>query len=250
MALRRARGAAAGAHRGGRCPDRRGISRQPDQRGRGTAGERGAGRRYPPGLAAAAGRSSYFAHAAEAGLASARSTTLLSVVFNGEASQLTSVTAVTPGYPLRGHLLVAGEPFGRGTPAAGVPAAGEVWPDSRLLAAIGARVGSRAGHRRRHLPRHPGADLQARSGQHLRRACPKPDHECRGPAGHAADPARQPRELRRPVRRRSRQRSTPSRAGSSPTSAPASGCGISPRRVRRCATPWTAPAASSASRAW
>ncbi len=85
---------------------------------------------------------SYFAHAAAQGLSSARTTTLLSVVFNGEASQLTSVTAVTPGYPLRGRLLVAAEPFARGTPAAGVPAAGEVWPDSRLLAAIGAHVGS------------------------------------------------------------------------------------------------------------
>ncbi len=84
----------------------------------------------------------YFAHAAEQGVASARSTTLLSVVFNGEASQLTSVSAVTAGYPLRGRLLVAAEPFTRGTPASGVPAAGEVWPDSRLLAAIGARVGS------------------------------------------------------------------------------------------------------------
>ncbi|MBS0581243.1 MAG: FtsX-like permease family protein [Proteobacteria bacterium] len=85
---------------------------------------------------------SYFQHARAAGLASARSTTLVSVVFNGEASQLTSVAAVTAGYPLRGRLLVAGEAFARGAPAEGIPATGEVWPDSRLLAALGAHVGS------------------------------------------------------------------------------------------------------------
>lgn len=84
----------------------------------------------------------YFAEAARRGLASARSTSLLSVVFNGDASQLTNVTAVTPGYPLRGRVLVAAEPFAPGTPAAGIPAPGEVWPASKLLAAVGGRVGS------------------------------------------------------------------------------------------------------------
>jgi putative ABC transport system permease protein len=84
----------------------------------------------------------YFAEAARRGLASARSTSLLSVVFNGDASQLTNVTAVTAGYPLRGRVLLAAEPFAPGTPAAGIPAPGEVWPASKLLAAVGGRVGS------------------------------------------------------------------------------------------------------------
>ena len=79
----------------------------------------------------------YFAEAARRGLRSARSTNLLSVVFNGEASQLTNVAAVSAGYPLRGRVLVAGEPFARGSPATGIPAAGEAWPDSKLLAAVG-----------------------------------------------------------------------------------------------------------------
>jgi putative ABC transport system permease protein len=83
-----------------------------------------------------------FAEAARRGLASARSTSLLSVVFNGDASQLTNVTAVTAGYPLRGRLLVAAEPFAPGTPAVGIPAPGEVWPASKLLAAVGGQVGS------------------------------------------------------------------------------------------------------------
>ncbi|HUL46508.1 MAG TPA: FtsX-like permease family protein [Steroidobacteraceae bacterium] len=84
----------------------------------------------------------YFAEATRRGLGSSRTTSLLSVVFNGDASQLTNVTAVTAGYPLRGRLLIGVEPFAPGTPAAGIPAPGEVWPASKLLAAVGGKVGS------------------------------------------------------------------------------------------------------------
>ena len=84
----------------------------------------------------------YFTEAARRGLGSARSTNLLSVVFNGDASELTHVLAVTSGYPLRGRLLVAAEPFAAGVAAGGIPGPGEVWPDSKLLAAVGGRVGS------------------------------------------------------------------------------------------------------------
>jgi putative ABC transport system permease protein len=83
----------------------------------------------------------YFTEAAQRGLRTARSTSLLSVVFNGEASQLTNLAAVTANYPLRGRLLVGDEAFAPGAPAAGIPAPGEVWPDSRLLAAVGSKVG-------------------------------------------------------------------------------------------------------------
>ena len=76
------------------------------------------------------------------GLRTARSTDMLSVVFHGEQNQLTDVDAVTPGYPLRGTVLVAAQPFGRGEPATGIPPPGVVWPDSRLLASLGAHVGS------------------------------------------------------------------------------------------------------------
>ncbi len=84
----------------------------------------------------------YFTEAQRRGLHSARSTALLSVVFNGDASQLTNVAAVGAGYPLRGQVLVAGAPFVAGTPAPGIPPPGEIWPDSRLLAALGAQVGA------------------------------------------------------------------------------------------------------------
>ena len=82
----------------------------------------------------------YFTEATRRGLHSARSTALLSVIFNGDASQLTNVAAVGEGYPLRGQVLVADAAFAKGIPAGGIPARGEVWPDSRLLAAVGAQV--------------------------------------------------------------------------------------------------------------
>ncbi len=85
----------------------------------------------------------YFEEAARRGVRTARSINLLSVVFNGEASQLTNLRAVGQGYPLRGNVLIADEPFVPGTVATGIPAPGEAWPDSKLLIAIGAQVGQR-----------------------------------------------------------------------------------------------------------
>jgi putative ABC transport system permease protein len=77
------------------------------------------------------------------GLLTARAIGLLSVVFAGDRSQLADVDAVGAGYPLRGRVMVADRPFAQGRPARGIPPRGEVWPDSRLLAALGGRVGSR-----------------------------------------------------------------------------------------------------------
>ncbi|HEX6398721.1 MAG TPA: FtsX-like permease family protein, partial [Steroidobacteraceae bacterium] len=76
------------------------------------------------------------------GLRVARKTGLLSVVFNGDASQLSAVRAVSSAYPLRGKVMVSNEPFGAPMLATGIPARGEVWPESRLAAAIGANIGT------------------------------------------------------------------------------------------------------------
>lgn len=84
----------------------------------------------------------YVEEAARRGLQTAATTSLLSVVFNGDASQLTNVHAVTQGYPLRGKVLLANEAFGQGVAVQGIPAPGEVWPDSKLFAALGARIGT------------------------------------------------------------------------------------------------------------
>jgi putative ABC transport system permease protein len=83
-----------------------------------------------------------FAAAAQRqGLRVARATSVLSVVFRGDLSQLSNVRAVDDGYPLRGRVTVAQQAFGAGQPIAGGPAPGEAWPDSKLLAATGASIG-------------------------------------------------------------------------------------------------------------
>ena len=84
----------------------------------------------------------YFTASAARGLAAARVDTLLSVVFQGDQSQLANIEAVTAGYPLRGTVLVADQPFATGQVAAGIPGRGEVWPSSKLLATLGGQVGS------------------------------------------------------------------------------------------------------------
>jgi putative ABC transport system permease protein len=83
----------------------------------------------------------YDAEAAKHSLRHARVTSTISVVLRGDATQLTSVQAVSANYPLRGTVRVADRAFGTPMAAEGVPAAGEVWPDSRLLSALGAQMG-------------------------------------------------------------------------------------------------------------
>ena len=61
-----------------------------------------------------------------------------SMVFVGdEKNQLVSVKAVGSGYPLRGVLKVADEPFAPGLVTREIPSRGEVWLDSRLFPALG-----------------------------------------------------------------------------------------------------------------
>jgi putative ABC transport system permease protein len=79
--------------------------------------------------------------AAALGLRVARRTKTLSAVFNGDANQLADVRAVSDGYPLRGQLTVAAQPFASGEVSHAIPAPGEAWPDSRLAAQLGAQVG-------------------------------------------------------------------------------------------------------------
>jgi len=81
-------------------------------------------------------------HALQLKLQTARLATMLSVVFNGDTSHLAEIRAVTAGYPLRGALRTAEQPFAAGAVTHSVPAPGECWPDSRLAAALGVQVGS------------------------------------------------------------------------------------------------------------
>jgi putative ABC transport system permease protein len=63
------------------------------------------------------------------------------VVFAGDESALTSLLAVTDGYPLRGNVRISDALFSEQRVASGIPAPGEVWADSALLARVGADVG-------------------------------------------------------------------------------------------------------------
>jgi putative ABC transport system permease protein len=74
-------------------------------------------------------------------LRTARLTTMLSVVYNGDTSQLAEIRAASAAYPLRGTLTVAASPFGAGAAVHDIPAPGDCWPDSRLAAAVGVGVG-------------------------------------------------------------------------------------------------------------
>ena len=60
-----------------------------------------------------------------------------------ERAQLASVKAATTGYPLRGVLRVADQPFTSGEVTRELPERGEVWLDSRLLPALGVAVGDK-----------------------------------------------------------------------------------------------------------
>lgn len=63
------------------------------------------------------------------------------VVFAGDLSALTSLLAVTDGYPLRGAVRISDALFSEQRQADGIPAPGEVWADSALLARVDADVG-------------------------------------------------------------------------------------------------------------
>ncbi len=83
----------------------------------------------------------YDREARERGLAVARVISMPSVVFNGEQSSLVALRAVGAGYPLRGRLKVADRPFGPSRETRDIPAPGQAWADSRLLAKLAARTG-------------------------------------------------------------------------------------------------------------
>ena len=83
----------------------------------------------------------YVVAARERGMTTARTLSFPTVVFFGEDSSLAAIRAVSAGYPLRGRVKVADAPFGLARETREIPARGEVWFDSRLLARLGAGVG-------------------------------------------------------------------------------------------------------------
>ncbi|MEC9133144.1 MAG: FtsX-like permease family protein [Pseudomonadota bacterium] len=84
---------------------------------------------------------SFIAKAQEKGLQTAQALVFQSMIYGGEYNQLVSVKAVDGGYPLRGELIVADQPFGEGYAVNNIPQPGEIWLDSRLFPALGVGLG-------------------------------------------------------------------------------------------------------------
>jgi len=85
---------------------------------------------------------SYMEMAEQAGLQTAAMITMPSVVFEDERNTLSAVRAVTTTYPLRGKLKISSKLLAPATETDDVPASGEAWATTRLLARLGADTGS------------------------------------------------------------------------------------------------------------
>ncbi len=83
----------------------------------------------------------HFSTASRLGLKSAQNWSFATAIFNGAASQLASIHAVTPGYPLRGQLRIADTPFGSARVTHEIPAPGTAWVDARVMAQLSIGVG-------------------------------------------------------------------------------------------------------------
>jgi len=85
--------------------------------------------------------SDYAQLASRAGLATARVTSMPSVVFAGEANTLAAVRGVTSGYPLRGKLKTSPQLMGVSSIVEDIPAPGEAWASQRLMARLNVEAG-------------------------------------------------------------------------------------------------------------
>jgi putative ABC transport system permease protein len=85
------------------------------------------------------------AEAARRGLTLAETIAFPSMAVAGEGdkalSQLASIKAVSPGYPLRGNLKIAASAEGSDSDTREVPAPGTVWLDANILSALNVNVG-------------------------------------------------------------------------------------------------------------
>lgn len=103
------------------------------------------------------------ARAAELGLRTAQAQAFNSVIVLGDYSSLSSVRAVSDGYPLRGRMKVSDTLGGAAYETTTLPQPGEVWADPRLLSRLNAQVGGTLQVGKRQL--HVGKSLEYRPDQ-------------------------------------------------------------------------------------
>ncbi|GAB2915710.1 ABC transporter permease [Paralcaligenes ginsengisoli] len=84
---------------------------------------------------------SFMEQAGKAGLAYVRTLQFPSMVSGRQGSQLASLKAVAPGYPLRGALRLQGAVAGKEVVVHDVPDLGSVWVDPQILGALGLGLG-------------------------------------------------------------------------------------------------------------
>jgi len=84
----------------------------------------------------------YFTEAQAEGLRSARILSFPTAIFSGDVSQLAALNAVSAGYPLRGHMRIADQPFGAARATDRIPGRGEVWIDARIIAQLKIALGT------------------------------------------------------------------------------------------------------------
>ena len=75
------------------------------------------------------------------GLSTAEVVSFTSMAFSETGNILVAAKAVTDAYPLRGEVIVSEQAFVRGTPIGSGPPQGEVWLESRAMAAVDIDIG-------------------------------------------------------------------------------------------------------------
>ena len=75
------------------------------------------------------------------GLSTAEVVSFTSMAFSETGNILVAAKAVTDAYPLRGEVIVSEQAFVRGTPIGSGPPQGEVWLESRAMAALDINIG-------------------------------------------------------------------------------------------------------------
>lgn len=89
--------------------------------------------------------SAFSAEARRLKLRTAETEAFPSMVLNGEHSHLAEIKAVSPGYPLRGHLRIADQGEGADRETEKIPVRGTVWVERQLLTALGIGEGGHLG---------------------------------------------------------------------------------------------------------